>query len=100
MKKMLGVRTNEKAFHPNSPQQVVLESNQVYALVRTDKDTDEKVVTLVNVSNEEQEIKLSAEKYELNAQTFTDLLSNKDVEIIDEVLSVTLQPYEVMWLKG
>jgi hypothetical protein len=43
---------------------------------------------------------LSAEKYELNAQTFTDLLSNKDVEIIDEVLSVTLQPYEVMWLKG
>lgn len=100
MKKMLDVRTNEKAFHPNSPQQVVLESNQVYALVRTDKDTDEKVVTLVNVSNEKQEIKLLAEKYELNAQTYTDLFSKKEVEITDEALSVTLQPYEVMWLKG
>lgn len=100
MKKMLDVRTNEKAFHPNSPQQVVLESNQVYALVRTDKETGEKVVTFVNVSNEEQTIKLSADKYELNAQTYTDLFSKKEVEITDEALSVTLQPYEVMWLKG
>lgn len=100
LKKMLDVRTNEKAFHPNSPQQVVLERNQVYALVRTDKDTDEKVVTLVNVSNEKQEIKLFADKYELNAQTYTDLFSKKEVEITDEALSVTLQPYEVMWLKG
>ncbi len=100
MKKMLEVRTNEKAFHPNSPQQVVLESNQVYALVRTDKETGEKVVTLVNVSNEEQSIKLSADKYELNAQTYTDLFSKNEIEITDEALSVTLQPYEVMWLKG
>ncbi|WP_339149297.1 MULTISPECIES: alpha-amylase family glycosyl hydrolase [unclassified Sutcliffiella] len=100
MKKMLDVRTNEKAFHPNSPQQVLLENNQVYALVRTNKDSAGKVVTLVNVSNEEQEIKLSADKYELNAQTYTDLFSKKEVEITDEALSVTLQPYEVMWLKG
>ncbi|WP_404461282.1 alpha-amylase family glycosyl hydrolase [Sutcliffiella horikoshii] len=100
MKKMLDVRTNEKAFHPNSPQQVVLESNQVYALVRTDKDTGEKVVTLVNVSNEEQAINLSADKYELNVQTYINLFSKKEVEITDEALSVTLQPYEVMWLKG
>lgn len=100
MKKMLEVRTNEKAFHPNSPQQVVLESNQVYALVRTDKETGEKVVTLVNVSNEEQSIKLSADKYELNAQTYTDLFSKNEIEITNESLSVTLQPYEVMWLKG
>ena len=100
MKKMLEVRTNEKAFHPNSPQQVVLESNQVYALVRTDKETGEKVVPLVNVSNEEQSIKLSADKYELNAQTYTDLFSKNEIEITNESLSVTLQPYEVMWLKG
>lgn len=100
MKKMLDVRTNEKAFHPYSPQQVVMESNQVYALVRTDKETGEKVVTFVNVSNEEQTIKLSADKYELNAQTYIDLFSKKEVEITDEALSVTLQPYEVMWVKG
>jgi hypothetical protein len=57
---------------------VLLENKHVYAPVRTDKENrDEKVITLVNVSNEEQTITLSAAKYELNGQTYTDLITKK-----------------------
>ncbi|MGY3718248.1 alpha-amylase family glycosyl hydrolase [Sutcliffiella cohnii] len=100
MKMLIDVRANEKAFHPNSPQQVVLENEHVFSLIRTNKENDaEKVVTLVNVNHEPQTITLSAEKYNLN-KTFEDLISNKTIALTEKTLLVTLQPYEVMWLKG
>jgi sucrose phosphorylase len=101
IKELLEVRTNEKAFHPNSPQQVVLENKHVFALVRTNKDNEEeKVVVLVNVANEEQTIELSAENYGLTNETFTDLVSSREYTLVNGKLSLTLQAYDALWLKG
>jgi sucrose phosphorylase len=101
IKELLEVRTNEKAFHPNSPQQVVLENKHVFALVRTNKDNEEeKVVVLVNVANEEQTIELSAENYGLTNETFTDLVSSREYTLANGKLSLTLQAYDALWLKG
>ncbi|MGD6830664.1 sugar phosphorylase [Sutcliffiella halmapala] len=101
IKALLEVRTNERAFHPNSPQQVVLENKQVFALVRTNKDNvEEKVVALVNVKNDEQTIELSAENYGLTKNIFKDLVSCREYPLTNGKLSLTLQAYEALWLKG
>jgi hypothetical protein len=52
------------------------------------------------VANEEQTIELSAENYGLTNETFTDLVSSREYTLVNGKLSLTLQAYDALWLKG
>ncbi|WP_298785460.1 alpha-amylase family glycosyl hydrolase [uncultured Marinococcus sp.] len=96
-KQLIAIRTNEKAFHPNSAQQVLFLNNQVFSLVRTDKhNSEEQVTVLVNVSNEEQEVAIDVRN---NQKTMRDLISGQQLEVRDKKVNTTLKPYAAAWLK-
>ncbi|WP_245208109.1 alpha-amylase family glycosyl hydrolase [Sediminibacillus dalangtanensis] len=95
MKQLIRIRTAERAFHPNSPQEVLKLNKHVFSIVRTNKDSpEEKVFVLINVSDNPQSLSLDSD-----SQTAHDLISGKTYVSGSGKLSVTLQPYQVAWLK-
>ncbi|WCE28688.1 sugar phosphorylase [Vibrio sp. SCSIO 43137] len=85
-KKMLTVRTTESAFAPSASQRVVKTDSKLITMVR-----DEQLAVVVNISNSAVEIDTTCLLDNLNK----DILSGEAVDA-----TVTLQPYQTMWLKN
>jgi len=85
-KKMLTVRTSESAFAPSTSQRVVKTDSKLITMVR-----DEQLAVVVNISNTAVEIDTTCLLDNLNK----DILSGEAVDA-----TVTLQPYQTMWLKN
>ncbi|OIJ17204.1 sugar phosphorylase [Anaerobacillus alkalilacustris] len=102
MKQLIETRTQEKAFHPNSSQQVLFLNDHVFSFIRTNKDNpEEKIVVLVNVSDELQSLLLNLFENDMREKSvLTDLISGYKPSIQDGETKITLSPYQVMWLKG
>lgn len=96
---LIKIRKGEKAFHPNAAQKVLFLNNSVFALLRTSVDEEEIIITLQNVSDEEQMIEIDLMKYGINGRTnVVDLLADRSF-VADSSVGISLQPYQVKWFK-
>ncbi|MFD2670732.1 alpha-amylase family glycosyl hydrolase [Marinicrinis sediminis] len=97
--KLIAMRQGSKAFHPNGEQKVLMLDDRVFSLLRTSPDRDEAVAVLINVSDEQVTLERSAQELGLTAsETATDLMTGNVVECGADRISLTLEPYQVMWL--
>jgi len=85
--KLIRVRGKHKAFHPGGEQKVLDIHPNCFALERISKDHEEKILSLINVS--EKEIKIDTHYTHLK-----DTISGK---IFSK--TITLQPFEILWLQ-
>lgn len=102
---LVKVRNNQKAFHPNAEQRILFQNDGVFSLIRTSADKTEKVVVLINVTNEEQEYTINCNKLKLNNLQLYDLLRKKrligyDKNIKVNEFTIALKPYETRWIKS
>lgn len=95
LKDLLQIRGNQIAFHPNGKQKVLYLDDRVFSIVRTSMDAQEEIIVLINVSNEQITFVLPEEK-RLN---YLDLVTETTIDVTASEGSVTLEPYQVMWLK-
>lgn len=84
-KQLLTVRRNESAFSPSASQRIEQTDSRLITFIR-----DEKVLVAINISNQAVELNAS----ELLNGVSEDLLTQTPVSD-----SVTLNPYQVMWLR-
>lgn len=82
--KLISIRRNEKAFHPNAPQKIVFTDDRVFSFVRGIGKNE--IFILNNVSNEDVVI-------DADEGPYYDLISGKKFDALE------LRPYQVMWLK-
>jgi sucrose phosphorylase len=80
------LRRDQKAFSPNSKQEVLFLDDRVFSIKRTNAETGDEIVVLVNVSNDT--VKLET------GYSGLDIIGS---EVI--VNTVTLKPYQSMWIK-
>ncbi|MFQ5603329.1 MAG: sugar phosphorylase [bacterium] len=97
---MLHIRINEKAFHPNSPQKILDVSDAFFTLVRTTEDGSEAILTITNVTDRQQSFSLNVRKAGFKNESFRDILTYKRFNTVNAKLSITLERYEVLWLKA
>ena len=98
--KMIGARIKEKAFHPNADQKVLDLSDGLFALVRTSMDKKEKILAVTSISNRIQDVQINMTDIAgNNDHPLADILSGKSFMSEGGMLSFTLQPYDVLWLK-
>ena len=95
-KDLLKIRKREKAFHPNSQQKVLKLDDRLFALVRGD---NEKILVINNVSEETVETKINLSESGLSEKQYKDLVADNDYVPENGILTVTCNPYQVMWLK-
>lgn len=89
-------RTGEKAFHPNSPQQVLTLHPSAFTLLRTTPDGSEHIVALHNISAQEITVDLVQVPVTPAGECYHDLVSGQRIKRT----RVQVGPYQVLWLKA
>ncbi|MEA2039866.1 MAG: sugar phosphorylase [Thermodesulfobacteriota bacterium] len=100
LRKMVQKRIKEDAFHPNADQRVLDVSDSVFALIRTSVDKKERILTITNISDNVQDLKIEAREISGEEEiSCHDILSDKRFISKGGMLSMRLEPYDVLWLK-
>lgn len=98
---LLKARSNAPAFHPLSEQQVIDCGRAIFALLRYISGREQVVLCLHNLSDRSQkaEIPLGRAASVLpEGGIFVDLLSGRQFGINKNEPTITLAPYQVLWL--
>jgi sucrose phosphorylase len=96
--KMIKERVSHRAFHPNGPQRILRLSPAVFAVMRTSPEGEQFVVTLTNVRKSRHVVKIPLREVGGHAGPWRDLLSERVFKTKQDILSIPLQPYDVVWL--
>lgn len=95
LRRLIVIRREQAAFHPNATQTVLHLSDQIFAFWREDNSTKQSIFALNNVSDQPQEITV-ADINLIPKGKWRDLIGHIEVDSEDSVL--TLQPYQSVWL--
>ncbi|MBE7554050.1 MAG: sugar phosphorylase [Anaerolineales bacterium] len=94
---LLQVRAGQSTFHPNGEQHLIGGNPALFCLRRTAPDGQAQVLCLHNISAQPQSF--AAKMAELAIEgDLRDLFSGEVVAVEDQMLRVSLAPYEVKWL--
>jgi len=100
-KKLLKARMSNPAFHPYSAQEILSIHRSIFALLRISLDGETRTICLNNVSHQSLEIVIDLKPLSLaDANSFTDIISQKEFPITDHQLKIKIDPYEVFWLSS
>jgi sucrose phosphorylase len=95
-RRLLQVRTQQPAFHPDASQRVLDLGDSFFALVRTAADSSQVIVAITNVTGENVELTRLQEIPELGqVGPWRDLIAGGTCDIAS---SITLNPYQTLWL--
>ncbi len=95
---LLKVRRGEPAFHPNATQQVLRVDDRVFVVIRRPAQ-GRPVITLVNVTDNHVSLRLSKGQWgDESIARWKDLLRGRTFNTVDSTLTVSLEPYEFLWL--
>ena len=91
--------TKQRAFHPNGAQYVLMISPDVFTVLRVSPESDQHILTMTNVTSRICTIEIPLSELSVQETRWHDLLSEKEWKAEGKELSITLQPYDVIWLK-
>lgn len=102
-KTLLRARAISPAFHPSAGQKIVTTPKELFAILRTDRDEEERVLTVVNISNAAATASFTHGEIDLvDEKGFHDLITGDYVYPSMDAgnrISLELEPFEVLWLK-
>ncbi len=73
-------------------------SPAVFAVVRATAQYGDRVLSLINVTNQPQTVQVPLERTGARARSWRDVLSRRKVVAQGNQLNVTLRPFDVLWL--
>jgi sucrose phosphorylase len=96
---IITVRTKQSAFHPNGAQKILKVKPEIFAVLRTSPNKDQHILSLINIIDDEIQITIPMKAVQIFKQEWYDLLSQDKHTFQDENISLTLKPYDVVWLE-
>jgi glucosylglycerate phosphorylase len=97
--RLLLIRTAQPAFHPNADQKILYLAPQLFAVLRTALGGTQKILALVNVSNEVCKVEIPLTQLESQEEYWFDLVSEMDYAVDEGKLFLSVLPYDVVWLE-
>ena len=94
------IRARERAFHPGGEHGILFISPQVFTVLRTSPEGNERILCLINVTDEIQNIDITESDPGEVAKWWLDLIGEKEYQNGKGVLSLDLEPYQVMFMKA
>jgi len=92
---LIRLRKQQPAFHPNATQFTLHLGDRIFAFWRQSMDRKQSIFCLNNISDQQQTVLLSSINL-IITDTWRDLISDCEYSNISE--SITLQPYQTVWL--
>lgn len=96
--RLIAMRTREPAFHPGGEQQVLMLSPQLFSVIRIAPGGGQKILALVNVTDKVCHLEVPLSKIGTRETHWYDLVSKMEWIAENRRLSLTLQPYDILWL--
>lgn len=98
---LLEIRRAHKAFDPTSPQRVLKLDPEVFALVRTARDSSESILCLQNTSRRRRQMTLDGRNCPVPLGAEYDCLTDGGsvIQAEEGAWTVILEPYEVLWVR-
>ena len=98
--RLTAIRVAKKAFHPHGQQKVLTVSPRVFAVYRISPEEDEHILCLINVSDKLCRLEMPLSDLNRDETHWFDLVSEMEwMADDDKLLSVSLQPYDIVWLE-
>jgi len=97
--RLIRIRTRRRAFHPNAGQHVLRLSSSVFSVLRTSPEGDQRILTLVNVTDRACRVEVSLVELGTEEILWYDLVSGVEWMADEGTLYVSLEPYSVVWLE-
>lgn len=96
MKRIISIRKSEPCFHPDNSQEIIEVNPAIFSLLRSDRNTGRNLFCLYNVTSVPQQITVKGRPELSDYTLWYDLISE---QTLDDILpSITMQPYQFMWL--
>jgi len=96
---IISLRTKQSAFHPNGAQKILKVKPEIFAVLRTSPNKDQHILSLINITDDEIQIAIPLKTVQIFKQEWYDLFSQDKHTFQDENISLTLKPYDVVWLE-
>ena len=96
---LISLRTKQSAFHPNGAQKILKVRPEIFALLRTSPNKDQHILSLINITDDEIQIAIPLKEVQIFKQEWYDLISQDKHTFKDENISLTLKPYDIVWLE-
>jgi len=100
MIRLIRRRIRERAFHPNSPQRVIDLNPAFFTLLRTTEDGSEQILSIINVTAKKRKVTINLHKLDIKPAHWHDLIEKTNHDAVEGKLHLTVQPYQVIWLKN
>ncbi|MCP5003649.1 MAG: sugar phosphorylase [Planctomycetes bacterium] len=97
---LISLRSAQSAFHPNGAQLIVKTRPEIFIVLRTSPRKDQNVLSLINVTGEQCHVTVPMQTICIDKQEWYDLIGQKPYTFKDDGISLTLEPYQVAWLKA
>lgn len=95
--RLLKIRKNQEAFHPNATQYTLDLGKKIYGLWRQSKDKRQSIFSVTNITSESVEFNLNRLNLIKN-ETWRDLINPKTK--INGKNSIRLKPFETLWISN
>ncbi len=99
MKDIISIRIMQRAFHPNGAQNILKIRPEIFAVLRTSPQKDQQILSLINVTDAQCHISIPMETIHILKQEWCNLIDQKKYTFKEENISLTLEPYDVVWLE-
>jgi sucrose phosphorylase len=96
-KHLLNVRSRQKAFHPDAPQEVYELGDALFGLKRTSLDSEQEILCLYNFTRYAKSLHLSDAPLQGHTE-WQDLITKLSPEIDLEHGEMIMPPYAALWL--
>jgi len=97
MIKLLNIRKEQPAFHPNATQFTLQLGDKIFGFWRQSMDRRQSVFCIFNVTDEPQHVRLSDINL-IGTDTWFDLISGQTINLED--IEHQLTPYQSMWISN
>jgi len=97
--RLVSIRIEEGAFNPWAKQEVLKINDSIFSLLRISQDGSEKIIAVVNIRNEEMHFDIEYMEPDERSTIWLDLFSGRKYEKIEGKISLSMDAYEVLWLK-
>jgi len=74
-------------------------SPDVFTVLRTSPEGDQRILAMTNVTSRVCRIEIPLSEFNLKETRWYDLINEKEWAAKNKKLSITLQPYDVVWLR-
>lgn len=97
--RLITIRTRQPAFHPNGDQHVLMLSEKLFSVLRSSPDGGQHILCLINITPDTCHVAISLSQLNRTESQWYDLVSDMEWMAEGGKLSLTLQPYDIMWLE-